>query len=88
MSEKLYTPELAGSGQFGKCAKCGLNPTKEGHDGCLGELDVNVVMNACCGHGDDSMAYIQHWDGSCVRGNEAIREIEGIINERTRTKSN
>lgn len=40
------------------CGYCGLEFTKEGHDGCLGELDTNLVMNACCGHGDANDAYI------------------------------
>lgn len=31
------------------CAACGLHPTPEGHDGCLGELPG--VESACCGHG-------------------------------------
>lgn len=39
------------------CGYCGLDFTKEGHDGCLGELPN--VMNACCGHGEKSDAYIQ-----------------------------
>lgn len=79
MTERLYTPDLAGSGQFGKCVKCGLNPTTEGHDGCIGELDVKVVMNACCGHGDDSAAYIQYWDGACIRGSAAMKKIKELI---------
>lgn len=74
----MYTPELAGSGQFGICAKCGLLPTPEGHDGCLGTLPEEVVMNACCGHGSDSMAYVQFWDGSDVRGEEAIYLISTL----------
>lgn len=74
----LYTPDLAGSGQFGVCAKCGLLPTKEGHDGCLGTLDESIVMNACCGHGLDRQAYVQYWNGECVRGEEAIKVMEGL----------
>lgn len=68
-----YTPEHAGSGQYGVCVKCGLLPTPEGHDGCLGTLDESVVMNACCGHGDNQIAYVQFWGGKCVRGDEAIK---------------
>ena len=77
---KLYTPDLAGSGQFGVCAKCGFLPTEEGHDGCLGTLDENIVMNACCGHGLDRQAYVQYWNGEYVRGEialEIINEIKG-----------
>lgn len=54
------------------CGHCGLPDTPEGHDGCLGTLDENIVMNACCGHGRDSSAYVQFWSGSCIRGEEAI----------------
>lgn len=73
----LYTPEMAGSGQYGKCAKCGLLPTKEGHDGCIGLLPDNNVMNACCGHGNDDQAYVQFWSGpdNAIRGNEAVEYI-------------
>lgn len=44
---------------YGKdnCGHCGLNRTTEGHDGCIGTLEN--VMNACCGHGEVMMAYIQ-----------------------------
>lgn len=70
----IYTPEMAGSGQFGVCEKCNLAPTKDGHDGCLGTLDESLVMNACCGHGNDSQAYIQYWDGTDIRGKSAVDE--------------
>ncbi|MGP9796185.1 hypothetical protein ACT3UJ_02320 [Halomonas sp. 86] len=74
----LYTPDMAGSGQRGICAKCGLPPTPEGHDGCLGTLDEKLVMNACCGHGNDRQAYVQFWDGGDVRGSEAIKFMEAM----------
>ena len=74
-----YTPDMAGSGQFGICVHCGLGPTPEGHDGCLGTLPESIVMNACCGHGEDRMAYVQHWDGQCVRGRQALAEIADLI---------
>lgn len=70
----IYSRAVAGSGQFGICAKCGLLPTAEGHDGCLGTLPEDVVMNACCGHGEARMAYIQYWDRSDIRGPAAIEE--------------
>ena len=31
------------------CKKCGLPPTPEGYDACLGKLEN--VQYACCGHG-------------------------------------
>lgn len=51
------------------CGHCGLENTKEGHDGCLGTLPY--VMNACCGHGNDSDAYVQGLDGYSVHGKDA-----------------
>lgn len=59
-----------------KCGHCQLEPTPEGHDGCLGTLPG--VMNACCGHGDDSAAYVQFPDGSCVRGIDAAKALLGL----------
>lgn len=73
---ELYTSEMAGSGQYGICAKCMKGPTKEGHDGCIGTLPAPNVMNACCGHGRDSAAYVQFWDEPRISGSEAIRYIE------------
>jgi len=52
------------------CGKCGKHRTVEGHDYCLGTL--KLVMNACCGHGFDSEAYIQFFNGETVRGVKAI----------------
>lgn len=39
------------------CLHCKKNRTKEGYDGCIGKLEN--VKNACCGHGDTKMAYVQ-----------------------------
>jgi len=58
------------------CGYCGMNFTKEGHDGCLGVLPK--IMNACCGHGVNREAYIQYNDGSCIRGREAINKFKEI----------
>lgn len=74
LTDRFYTPEMAGSGQHGICVECGLGPTPEGHDGCLGTLDESIAMNACCGHGNARMAYIQYWDRSDIRGPAAIDE--------------
>ncbi len=52
------------------CGHCGKSNTKEGHDACLGVLPK--VMNACCGHGVIKDAYIQYWDNSIVRAEEAL----------------
>lgn len=77
-----YTSEDAGSGQYGICAKCKKGPTNQGHDGCLGTLD-GPIMNACCGHGNDSQAYIQYWGGDRIGGSEAIAEQKVLIASNT-----
>ncbi|MFO1442926.1 hypothetical protein KDN24_06810 [Bacillus sp. Bva_UNVM-123] len=56
------------------CGHCNEANTREGHDACLGTL--KGVMNACCGHGDINLAYIQLLDGYCVRGSNAITIME------------
>ena len=52
------------------CNKCGESFTKDGHDPCIANLPC--VMNACCGHGDDSSAYVQFKSGESIHGTEAI----------------
>ena len=66
---------MAGSGQHGICVKCKKEPTKEGHDGCIGTLPSKDVMNACCGHGLDSQAYVKFWNEPRIAGQEAIDYI-------------
>jgi len=64
------------------CSHCKRYRTIEGHDGCIGTLDN--VMNACCGHGEKAMAYVQfdhnnyNEDPNKVRlsGEEAIDYIK------------
>ena len=70
----IFSRAESGSGQFALCVKCGLLPTPEGHDGCLGTLPEDIVMNACCGHGNRRMAYIQYWDRTVIEGPAAIEE--------------
>ena len=53
-----------------QCGHCGKENTTEGYDACLGTLPG--VMNACCGHGIDSEAYVQFRNGSDIRGKDAI----------------
>lgn len=77
LPDAIYTSDMAGSGQRGICIKCGKGPTKEGHDGCLGTLP-GQIMNACCGHGTKSCAYIQYWDRSRISGDDAIAEQERL----------
>ena len=69
---------------YGKdsCGHCGLQRTPEGYDGCIGQLDG--VMNACCGHGENSVAYVQFSHSEyeqepnkfILKGNEAINYIK------------
>ncbi len=84
LSTAPYTPDMAGSGQWGICEQCGLPPTPEGHDGCLGTLPESTVMNACCGHGRDSAAYVQFWGGDCIRGDEALAAISDMTDRDSR----
>lgn len=56
------------------CGLCKQLRTPEGHDPCLGTLPG--VMNACCGHGETSSAYVQFPDGSDIRGDEALEYFE------------
>ncbi len=60
------------------CGHCNKMNTKEGHDGCLGTLPF--VMNACCGHGVVSAAFVQFWDGTITKGKKAIKIFENIRN--------
>lgn len=78
---EFHTPENSGSGQVKPCIKCKLSPDKNGHDGCLGELQGDI-MNACCGHGRTDMAYIQYWGGGRICGEEAIAEQKRLISIR------
>lgn len=43
------------------CGHCGLPNTPEGYDGCIGYIPG--ALNACCGHGEPRMAYIQYPPG-------------------------
>jgi hypothetical protein len=52
------------------CGHCGKDQTAEGHDGCISTL--SNVMNACCGHGRSSEAYVQLLDSSIISGKENI----------------
>ena len=58
------------------CGHCGLSRTVEGHDGCIGTLPG--VKNACCGHGEVELAYVQLDGGVRLAGKEAIKFFEGV----------
>ena len=53
------------------CGYCKKENTIEGHDGCLGTL--KGIRNACCGHGQESEAYVQFSDNYCIRESEALK---------------
>lgn len=76
--ENYYTSDIAGNGQRGICIHCKKGPTKDGHDGCLGTLP-GPIMNACCGHGTNSCAYIQYWNRSRISGDTAIAEQKRLL---------
>lgn len=46
-----------------KCAYCGMPPTKEGYDYCLGYIPG--AKFACCGHGGKQKRYIVWEDEEC-----------------------
>lgn len=64
------------------CPRCGLKPTKEGHDPCISNL--KNVDYACCGHGRDlhetgiQQAYIKHSDGYVIRFDTTGEILEHI----------
>lgn len=55
------------------CGFCGKENTEEGHDGCLGTLPG--VQNACCGHGEETYAYLHYDDGTIIRGRDALKSM-------------
>lgn len=52
------------------CGFCDVRATREGHDACLGTIPG--VVNACCGHGEESEAYITHDGGERISGATAM----------------
>ena len=59
-----------------KCGYCEEAATIEGHDACLGTIPD--IMNACCGHGIESDAYIQFNNDKVIRGKKAIKYIKKL----------
>lgn len=65
------------------CGRCGKHMTAEGHDPCIEGLPG--VKNACCGHGDDSEAYVRFENGRRESGAAAVavfREALGAKEKR------
>lgn len=61
------------------CGHCLQHNTPEGHDACLGTIPG--AINACCGHGVVSEAYIQFEDGSRISGVDALAFARKIAPE-------
>lgn len=61
-----HSPVATNGTETRPCGKCGEYRTKEGHDPCLGTLPG--VVNACCGHGDESVSYVAFASGIILRG--------------------
>lgn len=76
---------VASTWKLRPCGYCNFTNTQEGHDGCFGRLPG--VMNACCGHGDSRLAYIQFTAGLALRGfiarwtGLAIRRITRMVQD-------
>jgi len=77
---KTYMSENAGNGQYGFCSKCKKPANKDGHDGCLGTLPGDIA-NACCGHGNDNLAYIQYRSGKIIVCGKAKAEQARLIRQ-------
>jgi len=66
------------------CGKCNEYITADGHDPCIANLPG--VRNACCGHGEDSSAYVQFDDGRYASGEKAISVFKELQDNSTSTK--
>lgn len=67
------------------CAHCEQRCGPSGDDPCLGHVgEPGEVMNACCGHGEESGAYVQFWDrpNAVIRGSVALRVLRRMVTER------
>lgn len=52
------------------CDKKSIIDGNEEYDACIGS--VQGACNACCGHGDVARAYIQFFDESHIKGQDAL----------------
>lgn len=68
------------------CGSCNKLITSEGHDACLGALEG--TMNACCGYGDITEAYVQFLDGFCIRGKDAKTVLDILKKWSNKEKDN
>ena len=65
-TQKWYYPNgaVSRSNDRVKCAHCGMPPTKEGYDYCLGNIEGAEF--ACCGHGGRQKRYIKMKNGDII----------------------
>lgn len=75
--EWVYSDDKGDATDRRSCPACDMPPTIEGYDACLGYIPGAV--NACCGHGDHSRAYIQMDNGNISRGIKAILIQEELV---------
>lgn len=62
--EWLYSDNNSSAKIDRPCKRCGVKATIFGHDACLKDLtDCIGIVSACCGHGNDDLAYISLKDG-------------------------
>lgn len=64
------------AGTYRECGACHLPNRPDEYDACVGHL--GGVMNACCGHGKISEAYVQFDEKRVIRGIKAIKYINAV----------
>jgi len=77
----------AGDRQSRDCGSCALPNRKDEHDACIGELPGDVI-NACCGHGEVTEAYIQYSNKPSLRGVAAVTEMQALVKSRLQKEKN
>jgi len=70
LNEWVYADDLSSISEDRTCARCGMPPTKDGHDDCIANLPG--VVEACCGHGT-SEPYVMFRGGETIRGEVATK---------------
>lgn len=76
-----------GGGRIGPlgCAHCRRRCGPSGDDPCIGHVGApGEIMNACCGHGGEDVAYVQFRDrpNAVIRGSVALRVLRRMVTER------
>jgi len=73
IGEWVYADDYSVADYDRPCTRCGMMPTKDGHDACIPSLPG--VINACCGHGNASKAYVMFRSGETIRGETATKWV-------------